>query len=202
MPFVSIFNKVKGGDNCCGSSLHKPLVFPSVPLHFPYSGLWELLLCSLYNLAICFLRKLSYFCKFTLINLTCSNISLEPFRKPCCLFNMQLELGPSFTRCSSASPRTAGPRRTPSPPSGIKMINRRGSRTVRDMEMWGRLLYRGAFPLGSHPENSSLIFSLPTMALYASGSGVSVAFPVWTRSFKTSNRGNTVPRGLRSKSCV
>lgn len=141
--FVSIFNKVKGGDNCCGS-LHKPLVFPSVPLHFPYSGLWELLLCSLSILAICFLRKLSYFCKFTLINLTCSNISLEPFRKPCCLFNMQLELGPSFTRCSSASLRMTRAEEDTFPPSGIKMINRRGSRPARDMEMWVRLLYRSA----------------------------------------------------------
>lgn len=37
------------------------------------------------------------------------------------------------------------------------------------------------------------------MALYALGSSVSVAFPVWTPSFKTSNRGNTVPRGAEER---
>lgn len=37
------------------------------------------------------------------------------------------------------------------------------------------------------------------MALYALGSSVSAAFPVWSPFFKTSNRGNTVPRGVEER---
>lgn len=100
---------------------------------------------------------------------------------------MQLELGPSFTRCSSASLRMTRAEDT-FPHLGLKW----STAELLDLrEIWrcGLDYYTAAlpgarFPLGSHPENCSLIFSLPTMALYASGSGVSVAFPVWIGPLK------------------
>lgn len=44
--YSALFNKVTGSDNCCGSSLRKPLVFPSVSLHFPHSAWWVHRYCA------------------------------------------------------------------------------------------------------------------------------------------------------------
>lgn len=44
-------------------------------------------------------------------------------------------------------------------------------------------------------QNSSLIFSLPTMALYALVSHVNMSFPVWTEPFKPSSQGVRFPGG-------
>lgn len=84
--------------------------------------------------------------------------------------------------------------------TGIKIENHSGFWPVRYIKMWFRLDHRstswGKFSSQrTRLEAGSLIFSVPTMALYALVSRVSVPFPVWTESFKPSSQGVRFPGG-------
>lgn len=100
--YSPLFNKVKGSDNCCSSSLHKPLVFPSVSLHFPHSAWWDDRYCAQLKFRHLFSQKIRLLLQIytNLLNLG-KHQTAAIQKKTCCLFNMQLELYDFYMDSSS-----------------------------------------------------------------------------------------------------